>query len=74
MSLLSAIPGAAAHVAAFVGATALIGSAWESPHAICLAAAVTLFGGKFVRDCAAREAGAPRAAVTSTSRLAPATS
>ncbi len=55
MSLVHAIPGAAAHVAAFIGTSALIGSAWASPHAICLAAAVTLFGGKFLRAHFARE-------------------
>lgn len=55
MRLVNAIPGAAAHVTAFIGATAAIGSMWDSPHAICLAAAVTLFGGKFLRDRGARE-------------------
>ncbi len=74
MTLFSSIPAAAAHMAAFVSASAVFASAWDSPHAICLAAAVTLFGGKFLRDHAGREdrsALASRSGGASAGELAP---
>lgn len=50
MKLVAPMSSVALHGLAFVASSAALASAWPSPHALCLAAAITLFGGKLLRS------------------------